>query len=100
MVSMDRVIPTAMHVPRVPGGGRVAYAEARGVEVRQVWQTGYWNDRDRDFHHTFDRHLNALIDALERSESPPIHAHAGRRALALAHAAIRSFRSGRRVEVT
>ena len=73
--------------------------QARGDEVRQVWQAGYFNDRDREFHRTFDRHVDALIEALERGEPPPIHARAGRRALALAHAAIRSFRTGRRVEV-
>ena len=73
--------------------------QARGDEVRQVWQAGYFNDRDREFHRTFDRHVAALIAALERGEPPPIHARAGRRALALARAAIRSFQTGRRVEL-
>jgi len=40
-----------------------------------------------------------VIAALKAGEQPPVHARAGRRALELAHAAIRSFEQGSRVAV-
>jgi myo-inositol 2-dehydrogenase/D-chiro-inositol 1-dehydrogenase len=70
---------------------------ARGSETGEVWQAGYFNDREREFHRTFDAHIEALLAAFKASAAPPIHARAGRRALALAYAAIDSFTSGRRV---
>ncbi|MEZ4731488.1 MAG: Gfo/Idh/MocA family oxidoreductase [Caldilineaceae bacterium] len=70
-----------------------------GNETAEVWQAGYFNDRDREFHRTFDRHIDALLDAFKRGEPPPIHAEVGRRALALAYAAIHSFETGQRVMV-
>ena len=69
-----------------------------GNEIAEVWQAGYFNDRDREFHRTFDVYLDAMLAAFQRGESPPIHAMAGRRALQLAMAAIESFETGRRVE--
>ncbi len=71
--------------------------QAAGDETARVWQAGYFNDHDRGFHHTFDRHLDHLLDALRHGHEPPIHARAGRRALALAHAIIRSFETGTRI---
>ena len=68
-----------------------------GDETAEVWQAGYFNDREREFHRTFDRHMDALIEAFKRGAEPPIHARAGRRALALAHAAIKSFQTGQRI---
>lgn len=68
-----------------------------GRETREVWEAGYFNDVDREFHRTFDHHADALLKALRAGEEPPVHARAGRRALSLAHAAIRSFEDGRRV---
>jgi predicted dehydrogenase len=68
-----------------------------GDETAQVWQAGYFNDLDREFHRTFDRHVDALIAAFRNGDPPPIHARAGRRALELAHACIRSFESGARI---
>jgi predicted dehydrogenase len=68
-----------------------------GEETREVWEAGYFNDPARNFHHTFDRHVDALVPALISGSEPPIHARAGRRALALAYACIESFESGRRV---
>jgi len=68
-----------------------------GHEIAEVWQAGYFNDRDREFHRTFDKHIDDLLDAFKHGQPPPIHARAGRRALALALAAIDSFESGKRV---
>ncbi len=70
-----------------------------GSELREVWEAGYFNDPDRDFHHLFERHLDDIVTALRRGEQPPIHARAGRRALLLAEACIRSFDEGRQVSV-
>ncbi|MBW3624390.1 MAG: hypothetical protein KY468_13365 [Armatimonadetes bacterium] len=63
-----------------------------------MWQAGYFNDRDRAFHPTLDAHIDALLDAFRNGQEPP-PATAGRRALALAYAAIESFETGRRVQV-
>ena len=72
---------------------------AAGDEVGHVWQAGYFNDTDRTFHHTFDRHVDEMLAALRAGDQPPIHARAGRRTLVLAEAIIESFDSGRRVTV-
>jgi myo-inositol 2-dehydrogenase/D-chiro-inositol 1-dehydrogenase len=72
---------------------------AAGDETARVWQAGYFNDHDRDFHHTFDRHLDHLLAALRQGREPPVHARAGQRALVLADAIIRSFETGRRTPV-
>lgn len=68
-----------------------------GSEVGEVWQAGYFNDHDRAFHRTFDTHFDLILQAFREGKEPPIHARAGRRALALAQAAIESFRTGERV---
>jgi predicted dehydrogenase len=68
-------------------------------ETAEVWQAGYFNDVDRSFYKTFDKHVDALLKAFKAGQPPPVHAQAGRRALELALASIESFRSGRRVEV-
>ena len=68
-----------------------------GDETAQVWQAGYFNDREREFHKLFDRHADADLAAIRAGEEPPVHARAGRRALALAHAIIESFETGRRI---
>jgi len=70
-----------------------------GDETRQVWEAGYFNDASRDFHQTFDRHVDAVLTALRDGNEPPVPASAGRRALELAHAIVDSFESGRRVDV-
>ncbi|MET7422182.1 Gfo/Idh/MocA family oxidoreductase [Dactylosporangium sp. NPDC005555] len=70
-----------------------------GDETRHVWQAGYFNDAARQFHLTFDRHVDAVLAALRDGAQPPVHARAGRRALALATAVIESFETGRRVAV-
>jgi predicted dehydrogenase len=73
--------------------------QAAGNETAEVWQAGYFNDFDREFHRTFDAHLEAIISAFKKGEPPPVHARAGRRALQLAWAAVESFESGKRVTV-
>jgi predicted dehydrogenase len=70
-----------------------------GDETAQVWRAGYFNDEARDFHGTFDRHVDAVLAALRAGGPPPVHASAGRRALELAHAAISSHETGRRISV-
>lgn len=70
-----------------------------GDEVASVWRAGYFDDEARNFHGTFDRHVDAVLAALRAGEDPPVHASAGRRALQLAHAAIESHETGRRVEL-
>jgi myo-inositol 2-dehydrogenase / D-chiro-inositol 1-dehydrogenase len=76
--------------------GRFTF-QAAGDETARVWQAGYFNDHDRDFHYTFNRHVDHLLDALRHGQEPPVHARAGRRALMLADAIIRSFDTGERV---
>ncbi|HVK06409.1 MAG TPA: Gfo/Idh/MocA family oxidoreductase [Armatimonadaceae bacterium] len=88
-------------------GGRVVIEDtvrryafhAAGSETGEVWEAGYFNDRDREFHRTFDRYFDDLLAAFRRCEGPPVHARAGRRALVLALAAVESFETGRRVSV-
>ncbi len=70
-----------------------------GSEVGEVWEAGYFNDFDREFHRTFDLYIDAMVQAFIKGAPAPVHASAGLRALQLAHAAIQSFESGRRVEV-
>lgn len=70
-----------------------------GEETRQVWEAGYFNDEARDFHGTFDRHVEEVVTALRAGAEPPVHARAGRRALEVAHAIIRSAEDGVRVAV-
>lgn len=70
-----------------------------GDETASVWRSGYFNDEARDFHGTFDRHVEHVLTALRAGQAPPVHAAAGRRALQLAMAAIESHESGRRVDV-
>ncbi|MFC5825033.1 Gfo/Idh/MocA family protein [Nonomuraea insulae] len=70
-----------------------------GSEERTVWEAGYFNDRGRSFHETFDAHLDALIPALRNGARPPVHAEAGRRALRIAYRIIEAFETGGRVTV-
>ena len=68
-----------------------------GDETRTVWEAGYFNDVDREFHRTFDKHVDELLDAFRAGGPPPIHARAGQRTLELAFAIIDSYESGSRV---
>jgi myo-inositol 2-dehydrogenase/D-chiro-inositol 1-dehydrogenase len=71
--------------------------QAAGEETARVWQARYFNDRDREFHKTVDRHLDDVLGAFRRGEAQPVHARAGHRVLELACAAIQSFETGERV---
>ena len=73
--------------------------QSAGVETAQVWQAGYFNDVDREFHRTFDRHMDEVLKTFRAGQAPPIHASWGKRALQLAFAAIESYESGRRVRL-
>lgn len=68
-------------------------------EAGKVWEAGYFNDRDREFHRTFDLYIAAMLAAFGAGKAPPVPARAGLRALRLAHAAIGAFETGRRVEI-
>lgn len=68
-----------------------------GDETERLWRPGYFDDEARSFERTFDRHLDALLACLRAGSPPPVPASAGRRALELAHAVIRSHESGARV---
>jgi len=70
-----------------------------GDEVTSRWRAGYFDDEARYFAGTFDRHVDEVIRAVRAGGPPPIHARAGRRALELAQAAIRSHELGQRVAV-
>ena len=78
--------------------GRFSFQEA-GNETAEVWEAGYFNDFDREFHATFDKHFDEVLRSFRDGEEPPVHARAGKRALELACAAIESFEAGRRVSV-
>jgi len=69
-----------------------------GDEVTSRWRAGYFDDEARWFAGTFDRHIDDVIRAVRAGGPPPIHARAGRRALELAQAAIRSHELGERVD--
>jgi predicted dehydrogenase len=70
-----------------------------GDPMEKRWRAGYFDDEARNFHGTFDRHVERILAAFRAGEQPPVHATAGRRALALAHAAIESHESGHIVSV-
>ena len=73
--------------------------QAAGSETAEVWQAGYFNDRDREFQRTFDAYMEALLSAFRQGQPPPVPAEAGHRALRLALATIKSFETGTRVSV-
>jgi myo-inositol 2-dehydrogenase / D-chiro-inositol 1-dehydrogenase len=73
--------------------------QAAGSETAEVWQPGYFNDADRQFQLTFDRHMDAILAAFRKGDEPPVHAVCGRRALELALGTIASFEQGRTVAV-
>jgi predicted dehydrogenase len=76
---------------------RALSLQSVGDEVAHVWQAGYFNDEARYFAGTFDRHIDRLVPALRDGAPPPVPAVAGRRALELADAIIRSHEQGARI---
>jgi myo-inositol 2-dehydrogenase/D-chiro-inositol 1-dehydrogenase len=70
-----------------------------GSDIGETWQAAYFNDIDREFHRSFDLHVDAILAALRSGNQPPIHAIAGHRALVLAYATIESYETGKRVKV-
>ena len=48
---------------------RYTFTQA-GSEVSNVWQAGYFNDADRQFHRTFDKHADAMLQALRGRPAP------------------------------
>lgn len=97
--------PNTHFVEIVGAAGRVTVEDTvrrftfqkSGDETGEVWSAGYFNDRDREFHRTFDAYFDALLAAFKNGQPPPVPAQAGRRALQLAWAAVESFETGRRV---
>ena len=44
---------------------------AAGNELGETWEAGYFNDLDREFHRTFDRYIDATLEAFKQGEPPP-----------------------------
>ncbi|GIH11858.1 Gfo/Idh/MocA family protein [Rugosimonospora africana] len=70
-----------------------------GSEHSEVWEAGYFNDRDRSFLSTLDLHVAELLAALRAGAAPPVPAAAGLRALELGWAAVTAAQTGNRVDV-
>jgi len=68
-------------------------------ETAEVWQSGFFNDYEREFHRTFDEHYNDVINNFMNKKKPPIHANAGKHALKLALASIESFKKNKTVNL-
>ena len=68
-------------------------------ETAEVWQSGFFNDYEREFHRTFDEHYNEVINNFINKKKPPVHANAGKRALELALASIISFKKNKAVNL-
>jgi len=69
------------------------------LKFLQNFQSGFFNDYEREFHRTFDEHFNEVIKKYINNEGPPIHADAGKRTLELALASIKSFKTNKTVEL-
>ena len=68
-------------------------------ETAEVWQSGFFNDYEREFYRTFDEHYNEVIYNFVHKKQPPIHANSGRRALELALHSIKSFKNNQTVNL-
>ena len=68
-------------------------------ETAEVWQSGFFNDYERDFHRTFDVHFNEVIKNFINNKEPPVHAKVGKRALELALSSIESYKKRKRVDI-
>ena len=68
-------------------------------ETADVWQSGFFNDYEREFHRTFDEHFNEVIKNFINNKEPPVHAKVGKRALELALFSIESYKKRKRVDI-
>ena len=71
----------------------------KNSEVAEVWEAGFFNDYDREFHRTFDEHYNEVIKNFLTKKKPPISAITGKRALHLALASIKAMQTNKSIEV-
>jgi predicted dehydrogenase len=71
----------------------------KGSEIAEVWQAGFFNDYDREFLRTFDKHFNEVINNFLKGEKPPIHAAKGKRALQIAIASIKAMKTNKTVNL-
>ena len=70
-----------------------------GSEVAEVWQAGFFNDYEREFLRTFDKHFNEVINSFLKGNKPPIHAIKGKRALQIAIASIKAMKTNKTVNL-
>ena len=71
----------------------------KNSEVAEVWEAGFFNDYEREFHRTFDEHFNEVIKNFINNKEPPVHAKVGKRTLELALSSIESYKKGKRVNI-
>ena len=71
----------------------------KNSEVAEVWEAGFFNDYEREFHRTFDEHFNEVIKNFINNKEPPVHAKVGKRALELALSSIESYKKRKRVDI-
>lgn len=71
-----------------------------GCEFLEEWEPSLINDEDRSIVFSFDKHINAVVQALTEKKRPPIGVEAGFRALFLANKIIESFETGRRIFIS
>ena len=71
----------------------------KNSEVAEVWEAGFFNDYEREFHRTFDKHYNEVIKNFLIKKPPPVIANAGKRALQLALASIMSMQTNKSIKV-
>lgn len=77
---------------------RLTFNRIDDPEAR-VWQSTYFDDEARFFAGTHDRHVADLIRCFRLGRPPPVPAARGQEVLRVAHAAIQSFETGKRVRV-
>ena len=71
----------------------------QGDETAEVWQSGFFNDYEREFHRTFDEHFNEVVKKFINNEEPPVHAKVGKRVLELALSSIESYKKRKIVHI-
>ena len=71
--------------------------QSMGSEILEEWKAGLFNDEDRTIISSFDKHINAVCQAISDKKKPPIGVDAGYRTLLIAHKIIESFETGKRV---